>query len=516
MKKSFLLFLLVLNVTISKSQSYVPDSTFNSTGKKTYNFFNNIDRSFGSLVQDDGKIVIVGLSKNTGTGSFELCFARFKLTGVIDSTFGTNGVTKVSMGNQGSIGGQTPVVKQDELGRFVAVNTGRSVSGSSQDLMVCRLDSTGHIDNTFNSTGVLFVDMTGGGTQPDEANAFTMDATGNIYLTGATRTGGTPLDNDFVIVKVTSAGQLDPTFDTDGKKLFNPTGAAEFGTGIAVQPDGKIVFAGTAGGKMFVARIDSTGAYDLTFNSTGYRQLTTVGSSSDVYCLALDSMNRIVLGGTSGGSSAAIVRLLPNGAFDTSFNLIGSKIYMVAGLTTTVTGMAIAPDGKIVFGGSIDNSSTGLNFYAARLDSTGTVDLTFNGTGYVQVPVATGNVDDEANNMLLLSDGRIFINGTGVLSSAINEDIEMLLLKPVTVVSGISINESSFINAVYPNPASNFITLNCKRETIVEILNTEGQLLKQLTATLGINKVNIETLPAGVYLIKEKGTATASKFVKYD
>lgn len=515
MKKSVILILLLLNFTLGKSQSYVPDSTFNLTGKKTYNFYNNIDRSFGSLIQDDEKVVIVGLSKNGSTGSFELCFARFKLNGVIDSTFGTNGVTKVSMGNQGSIGGQTPVVKRDELGRFVAVNTGRSASGTSQDLMVCRLDSTGHIDNTFNSTGVLFVDMTGGGTQPDEANAFTMDATGNIYLTGATRTAGSPLDNDFVIVKVTSAGQLDPTFDTDGKKLYNPTGMAEFGTGIAVQADGKIVFGGTAGGKMFVARIDSTGAYDSTFNNVGYRQLTTIGSSSDMTCLLIDSLNRIVLGGTSAGTSAAIVRLLPNGSLDSSFNIIGSKIYMVAGLTTTVAGIAIAPDGKIVFGGSIDNASTGLNFYAARLDSTGTVDLTFNNTGYVQILVTTGNVDDEANNMLLLQDGRIFINGTAVVSSAINEDIAMLLLKPITVVAGINQIEESNINAIYPNPANDFVNVNCKKVATIEVLNIQGKIVVAQQVNAGTTTIDLRTFAAGVYFVREKGQSVSTKVIKF-
>lgn len=516
MKKIYYLLLLVLNVLQGQSQTYVPDSTFNATGKKTYNFFNNIDRSYGSLIQDNEKIVIVGLSKNGSTGYFELCFARFELNGTLDNSFGTNGVTKVSMGNQMSIGGQTPVIKQDEQGRFVAVNTGRSSSGTSQDLMVCRLDSTGHIDNTFNGTGILFVDMTGGGSQPDEANAFTFDATGNIYLTGATRTGGSPLDNDFVIVKVTDAGQLDPTFDIDGKKLYNPTGSAEFGTGIVVQPDGKIVFAGTAGGKMFVARIDSTGAYDPTFNSVGYRQLSTISTSSEVYCLMLDSNNRIILGGTANSTSASIVRLLPTGAFDVTFNTVGYKSYMVGGLTSTVTGIAIDSTGKILLGGSIDNSSTGLNFYAARLDSTGLVDLTFNGTGFVQIPFATGSVDDEANNMLLLNDGRIFINGTGVVSSAVNEDIEMLLLKPVTIVSGLTNSEHSLTIGVYPNPANSIISVNCKREIVVEIINTEGQILKQQNVSSGTTEINIEAFPDGVYLLREKGSTTSSKFVKFD
>lgn len=510
MKNKLTLLVLVLITSLASAQTFVPDSTFNSTGKKIFNFYNNIDRSYGSLQQADGKIVIVGLSEVLSTNSFELCFARFNINGAIDNTFGLNGVTKVSMGNQGSIGGQTPVVKQDAFGRFVAINC---YGSGGLDMMVCRLDSSGNIDNTFNNTGKLTIDMTGTGSQPDMANAFDFDAEGNIYIAGATRTGGSPFDNDIAIIKVNTSGHLATSFDTDGKKLFNPSGMAEFGRAIKVQSDGKIVFGATSGGKMFVGRIDSTGAYDPTFNSTGYKQLT-IASSTDLYCLSIDDLGRIVVAGTSSYTAAAIARLLPNGTLDPAFGTGGYRIYSVAGLTTTVTGLQLMSNGKIVFGGSVTNTSSGMNFYAARLDSTGTVDLSFNTTGYFQTAMGAGSQDDEANNLLVLSDGRIFINGTTIVSSAINEDISMLLLKPQNTSSGINHVDVNTIQTLYPNPANASIAVNCNKELILEIINVEGKTVLQQIVKMGITTINIKLLSEGIYFVREQGSINSIRFIK--
>ena len=203
--------LIVVNTTIA--QVYAPDSSFNGNGIATITFYNNIDRGFGCAIQPDQKMVMVGLSKNPATNFFELCVARLILNTTFDTTFSSDGKSYVSMGNQGAIGGQTPKLKFDSDGKIVIVNSGSPNNGTSQDIMVCRLDTNGVLDATFNGTGVLFVDMTGAGTQPDLANDFDFDAQGNIYIVGATRTGGSPLDNDFAVIKVSPTGQLVSTFD---------------------------------------------------------------------------------------------------------------------------------------------------------------------------------------------------------------------------------------------------------------------------------------------------------------
>jgi uncharacterized delta-60 repeat protein len=514
MKKLFTIIVALTATVCTYAQTLVPDSTFGTNGKKTFTFFNNIDRSFGSVAQEDNKIVIVGLSKNNGTSSFELCFARFYPSGIIDSTFGTNGTTKVSLGNQGAIGGMTPKIKIDPDGRFVAVNSGYGQS-TSQDIFICRLDTAGVPDVTFNNTGSLFIDMTGGGTWPDIVNAFDFDAAGNIYAVGATRNGGTPLDNDFAVVKVTTNGQLDPTFDTDGKKLFNPTSAAEFGRGLRVQPDGKIIIGGTAGGKMYLIRIDSTGSYDTSFNLTGKLQLTAVGSSSDMFDLTLDDSNRIVVGGVS-SSSAAVVRLNQDGSYDTTFAGIGRKLVLIGGTTSTLSDLEIDSNNAIVFTGSNTATGAGLNFYIARLTAAGVMDNTFNTNGYYSLAIGTGSADDEAEGVCILPDGRYFLNGTVVFSSAVNEDIGMCLLKRVPPVpTGINTVEVKELDwSLQGNIVTEQLTINCKKEITFALITLDGKIISTTNTFVGTNTINVNDLANGLYFLTDVNTGVSKQFFK--
>jgi uncharacterized delta-60 repeat protein len=514
MKKILAFIIAVVLTNASNAQTIVPDSTFGINGKKIFTFFNNIDRSFGSVVQENNRIVIVGLSRNTANTNFELCFARFYPSGIIDSTFGTNGKTSVSIGPQQYIGGMTPKIKIDQQGRFVAVNAGTG-PGGSDDIFMCRLDSSGIIDNSFNSTGSLFIDMTGSNTWPDIVNAFDFDASGNIYAVGATRNGGTPLNNDFAVVKITDSGLLDPTFDADGKKLFNPTNSAEFGRGLRVQPDGKIIIGGTAGGKMFLFRIDSTGAYDNTFNSNGQLTLTSVGSSSDMYDLTLDDSNRIVVGGVS-SSSAAVVRLNQNGTYDTTFAGIGRKLVLIGGTTSTLSSLAIDSNNAIVFAGSNTVTAAGLNFYIARLTSAGVMDNTFNTNGYYSLAIGTGNVDDECESVSILPDGRYFLNGTVVYSSAVNEDVGMCLLKRVPPVStGINTVEAKELDwSLHGNIVTDQLTVNCKKETTFAILTLDGKIISTTNTIAGSNTVNVSGMANGLYFLTDVSTGASKQFFK--
>ena len=70
MKKLFTIIVALTATVCTYAQTLVPDSTFGTNGKKTFTFFNNIDRSFGSVAQEDNKIVIVGLSRNTANTNF--------------------------------------------------------------------------------------------------------------------------------------------------------------------------------------------------------------------------------------------------------------------------------------------------------------------------------------------------------------------------------------------------------------------------------------------------------------
>ena len=507
---------LLLGISVAataQTYNYVPDSTFDGNGLKSFIYFNNIDRAYGCALQADEKLVLAGLSKNPQTGSFELCVTRLKVNGQFDSTFHNNGTCFISMGQTQSVGGMTPKLKIAADGKIVVVNSGRSATGTSQDMMICRLDTSGFLDPTFNGTGVLFIDMLGTGTQPDMLNAFDFDAAGNIYAAGVTRTGATPLDNDFAVVKVNTLCVLDTTFDNDGKKLFNPTGTAEYGRGIKVQADGKIVVGGVAGSNMYLLRFDSTGTLDNTFNTTGTVSIV-FQLASDVGAMDIDSLGRIIIAGqlVTSNSNIAIARYRSNGTFDPNFGFNGKYVFNVGGLANVITDMHIQSDLKILLGGYADNATTGTDYLITRVDTSGTIDITFNTLGFVAQAVIGGNVDDQGNGMAVMNDGRIMMTGTTVFSSAVNEDLGIMRVKPV-LATGIHENPASQQIAVYPNPFENELRITSKVNCTATLLDLSGRVVERFELTAGFNLIETSILPAGIYFI-QLSTGGGVKLIK--
>ena len=90
----------------------------------------------------------------------------------------------------------------------------------------------------------------------------------------------------------------------------------------------------------------------------------------------------------------------------------------------------------------------------------------------------------------------------------------------ITVVPGVvtNINENSIENifVMYPNPATDNLTIECWQRSIIEISNIEGQLIKTLTASGTKTNINVSALPCGVYVVQvktAKGVAV-KKFIK--
>src|SRR5438105_496196 len=64
------------------------------------------------------------------------------------------------------------------------------------------------------------------------------------------------------------AGDLDPSFGTGGGAVLD-LGAADRANAEVVQPDGKIVLAGTSGADFAIARLNPDGSLDSSFGAAG-------------------------------------------------------------------------------------------------------------------------------------------------------------------------------------------------------------------------------------------------------
>jgi uncharacterized delta-60 repeat protein len=110
------------------------------------------------------------------------------------------------------------------------------------------------------------------------------------------------------------AGALDPSFSGDGVVTQDLAGYYQTGgQDVVVQPDGKVVVAGTA--KLLetsypaVFRYNTDGSLDTTFGLNGVGVLTVPSGTGDFYSVALQADGKIVASGTGriGGNYQALV-----------------------------------------------------------------------------------------------------------------------------------------------------------------------------------------------------------------
>ncbi|MBK7346136.1 MAG: hypothetical protein IPI98_04300 [Chitinophagaceae bacterium] len=161
---------------------------------------------------------------------------------------------------------------------------------------------------------------------------------GKIVLAGYHFNGST---NSIALTRFNIDGSLDNTFDGDGN-LSTLIGTASEGNAVAIQPDGKIVFAGSSydnsgsGDDLFLlVRYNTNGSLDNTFDTDGIVTTAFSGSNGDIAnALLIQTDGKIILAGSHHNGSTqdfAIARYNSNGSLDNSFDTDG-KLATAIGL----------------------------------------------------------------------------------------------------------------------------------------------------------------------------------------
>ncbi|MCD6064124.1 MAG: hypothetical protein K0R82_2035 [Flavipsychrobacter sp.] len=210
------------------------------------------------------------------------------------------------------------------------------------------------------------------------------------------------------------AGTLDPTFGNGGQVIGNfGSAAASSVKAITVQPDGKIVVVGqldyTNDRGMLVARYNSNGTLDNSFDNDGWDTVKFDAGYAQGFAVALQPDGKIVVAGSSFTSTTgggAIARFKPNGTLDSTFGVNG-KVSQMAGDWESIV---IQPDGKIVVAG------TWGGIYDAkiqRLNSDGSPDMSFHSGTAFNVVFDANNIEDALRAVAVQPDGRIIAAGWG-------------------------------------------------------------------------------------------------------
>lgn len=248
-------------------------------------------------IQADNKIVLGGYAGGSG-GYGNLLVVRLKANGILDNSFGTAGKFTLYLPGKHS-GCQTLAIQSD--GKIIAagyIDTLIAYAFFRYDFAAIRLNSNGTPDLAFGTAGVVRADK---GTT-DMCNAAVVLSDGRIALAGYTNY---LVPAGFATLCLMSNGTIDNTFGTAGWQFSDFFGGTAVCQGIVAESDDDLVLAGyaiisTPAGSNYsvaLAKLSSTGIPDPGFGTGGVDTLLSGSSSLGCNSLALQADGKLVFAG---------------------------------------------------------------------------------------------------------------------------------------------------------------------------------------------------------------------------
>lgn len=509
------------------------DVTFNGTGKKTMDYTSSIDRARSFEILPDGKIVIFGQI----AGAFA-CVKLNANGSSLDSSFGNFGTGYLALPDLLSMSTGTTVTSAHLIPKIKILPDGKMVLNgtSNDDVKFIKLHTNGLLDNTFGTNGVVVVNndidnassFYFNGTDVIRFIATTTSATSNgnfkIFngsisdngLTVVSNTGFFYEENYFKdfqvlpdgkiiavvdkqnlsVIKYNSDGSIDTTFGNNGIVLL--TNSPSNGPSLKIRNDGKIII-----GDNSIYRLNIDGSFDTSFNGTGVFDIETITNGkmthSDAIYLADD--NKILLSceyettiqsSTSSDFILGYLRINENGSIDSNYGTNGffyTKIHPYSNQASLeyADNILIQSDNKkIMVGISYPypySTAISFNSFVQRMNVNDTVDTSYGTNGLVYFPSVIGdfNVNDSyilANDKLLLN----FVSSNSSKTTKLNIDGS---LDTTFGVNGVSSDVFGTMNyAMTVQPDGKILKSGSKNgQFSISCYNTNGSI----DTTFGVN-----------------------------
>ena len=347
--------------------------------------------SIGTLVavQNDGKIVVGGLSSQNYPVAQQPFLMRSNADGSIDTSFNGTG----SMFFQSS--------QLQRIREILPLPDGKILLAADMlggvDSAVLRVNSYGGLDNTFGSRGSRPVPSF-------YVECAALHSDGRLAL-GGKESYQSP--EDINLVMLDSTGGFDTGFGALGRVITDVGERKASNAELLVQPDGKMISIGSilssgAYTAFGVARYNTDGTADRSFAGDGNMALAGCQWSAYERAAALQGTKIIVACGDH--FDHTMTRIDQNGKVDTTFGVNGTSRIDLGGKEPAK--IVALPDGKILTYNS-DYTQIGT---LSRFEADGAPDNTFGSGGQVTASLPTGVKSIET--MILQPDGKILIGGT--------------------------------------------------------------------------------------------------------
>ena len=367
----------------------------------------------GLALQADGRILLVG----------GLNLLRFNADGTLDQSFGTGGQVHVPFDASGADTAQDVAVQGD--GKIVVV--GFSGTGVQQDFALARFNPDGTVDTGFGTGGKTLTDFLG---STDRARRVLLQADGKILVAGFATFVASPglASVGFALARYNPDGSLDTGFGVAGKVRDSVAGEYDLAQSLALDPDGRIVLAGSAANDGvsnpdvgLIRYWGDTGPRlpgwkDTTFGPLGTGllqtdlQLATGWEEADDVAILADGTialaGRVTVGATTGGREFAFVL----GRCDKDGFGCQGLLTLFTAESDSARSMAVQADGKIVVVGQAGSLGSNPDWAIVRYSADGLgYDTSFGTDGKLTVDFFGGI--DGAEAVVQQPDGKLVIGG---------------------------------------------------------------------------------------------------------
>lgn len=384
------------------------DPAFGSGGRAEAGFGAPVpSRATAVAALPDGRVVSAGHAGAGFTGR-NVAITRHLADGRLDPSFGTGG--RVTTDIAGGEDAAAAIALQADQRLVVA---GLVTSAGNRRIGVMRYLADGSADPGFGSGGIAIVD---GGILGSEPPALALQADGRIVV--AATAYGSGGSTDFLVLRLTAAGQLDTGFGNGGRVLVNPSGGRDFATALQVRGDGSILVAGSGGTgtnlQFQLAGLNGDGSPLAGFGSGGSVAVDFEGGADVAYAMTVvgsGAGQRIHLAGSavvSGATRFAVATLDASGALVPGFGS-GGKATFAFGPGTHAATALIADTQRLILAG-YGPQGDGSDFQLLALRPDGQPDATFGAAG-ARLTVDFDGRQDEAAALARDPSGRLLVAG---------------------------------------------------------------------------------------------------------
>lgn len=392
-----------------------PDTTFSGDGIAIFDPRPDASEAPSDIAIDaEGRIVIVGYAFGDPPAPSGGFVARLSSDGQPDESFGPGGFRSLPTGFSGS------TVILDSQGRIVLIGD-RNLA--DLDFAAMRLLADGEPDSSFAGDGLATLAF--GAASYDEAEDGELDSQGRLVLAGRSNAPGVSVP---AIARLDAAGNPDLTLAGNGMVIPDPALRYSGISAMTIDGSGKYLLAGGANGSPPIdpalMRINPDGTFDTSFNGTGQVVFDLDDFNYDYATdLAIDSFGRPVAGLTLNEATypaSGLLRISPEGVLDSGFGTNGTFLDPGSGMTTT-TDIEIDSAGRILAVGYSDPEDAATRARLTRFDTNGHPDSSFGTGGALTTDLLGENAAADA--IEIDPRGRYLVAGRSYLSGKVRTGI---------------------------------------------------------------------------------------------